>query len=77
MANGTPPPSVAGATTATFDEIEANFATALDLARDVLDAGRVIQTDREAGQVTIGRHPEVPCHPRTNEKVPRALCALG
>ena len=111
------------ATTATFDEIEANLATALDLARDchaaylaaeprlrrlfnlaffthlyidddgvrhdyaepfdtllsedVLDAGRAIQTDREASQVTMADILRHSATPHTNEQAPRALCATG
>ncbi|MGQ0777626.1 MAG: recombinase family protein [Pseudonocardiales bacterium] len=110
------------AATATFAEIEANLARALDLARDchaaylaaeprlrrlfnqaffthlyiddegthseyaapfdtlldhdVLDAGRAILADREAGQITmadiLGR-----LVTSTNSKTPRALCAAG
>jgi len=107
-------------TTATFEEIEANLATALDLARDchaaylvaeprlrrlfnqaffthlyidddgvrhdyaepfdsllgdeMLDAGRAIQADREAGLVTMA---DLLGRPTTNSKTPRTLCAAG
>jgi site-specific DNA recombinase len=110
------------ATTATFDEIEANLATALDLARDchaaylaaephlrrlfnqaffthlyidddgvrhdyaepfdtllgddVLDAGRAIQADPGAGQITMADLLGGPAT-STNSKTPRALCAAG
>lgn len=111
------------ATTATFDEIEATLATALDLTRDchaaylvaeprlrrlfnqaffthlyidddgvrhdyaepfdtllgeeVLDAGRAIQADPEAGQITMADVLRRSATPHANEKAPRALCAAG
>jgi site-specific DNA recombinase len=106
------------ATTATFNEIEANLARALDchaaylaadpqlrrlfnqaffthlyidddglhsdyaepfdtlLGPDTLDAGRTIQADREAGQITMAdilRRPAT----STNDKTPKALRATG
>ncbi|MGH3904680.1 MAG: recombinase family protein [Pseudonocardiaceae bacterium] len=110
------------ATRARFEEIEANLATALDLARDchtaylaagpqvrrlfnqaffthlyiddhglhseyaepfdtlldqdVLDAGRAIQADREAGQITMADILGRPAA-STNDKTPRALHAAG
>ncbi|MGH3939934.1 MAG: hypothetical protein ACRDTG_15150, partial [Pseudonocardiaceae bacterium] len=109
------------ATTATFDEIEANLATALDLARDchsaylvaeprlrrlfnqaffthlyidddgvrhdyaepfdsllgdeVLEAGRTMLADREAGQVTMADILKRSATPHPHEQAPRALCA--